>query len=325
MGEILLKALRERERRGEAIGAKAVLDRAEEQLNGEISTRLFRPDSPSGGLDRVPSPIVALSAAAIVLLVALATASLLRFGFTSAEAPSTEPVQQVSTTQPTEQVSTTQPVAIVAPPPETMWERIVDEAFSPGAIWAVASTDDVIVAVGEVPDPDDYSISLDYEYPDGVVWVSTDGYSWERIDDEAVFAGDGSQLLDDVAVGPLGFVASGFEWPDAALWFSPDGYEWHKVLVDDLGTPNVAIGFVVVAGGPGWVAANLDWGRIDNVALMDDPDNFGVIDDPSNLVFVSEDGLEWRKVEDVAAIDEFVAFVESAERSAGNSTSWIIR
>jgi hypothetical protein len=179
-----------------------------------------------------------------------------------------------------------------------MWERIDDDAFSPGAIWGIASNDDVIVAVGEVPDPADVSSILG-ERLDGVVWVSTDGHAWERIDDEPVFGGQGVEFLADVVSGPLGFVASGMEWPDAALWFSPDGYEWHKVLVDDLGTAAEPDGLVVVAGGPGWVAVKEESRRVS--------------EDPGGVIFVSEDGLEWTRVEGAAAIDEFVALVESVE------------
>jgi hypothetical protein len=185
---------------------------------------------------------------------------------------------------------------IVVPPPETTWERIVDEAFAPGMIWAVASTDDVIVAIGEMPDPLDVS-TLQDEAPDGVVWVSADGRSWDRIDDESVFGGSGAQILHEIISGPLGFIASGQDGADAVLWFSPDGYDWAKVLVDDLGTPGAVDGLVVVADGPGWVA------------IYDD-------DDPGEVVFVSPDGFEWTRIDDQVAAREYVGVVEASDGSA---------
>ncbi len=219
-------------------------------------------------------------------------------GQESASEPSTPPVTvaPVAVAEESVPTPTSPPETAVVPPPETTWERIDDDAFAPGIIWAIASTEDVIVAVGEVSDPTDVS-SITGERLNGVVWVSTDGHAWERIDDETVFAGEGAQFLDNVVTGQLGIVASGYEWPDAALWFSPDGYVWHKALVDDLGTPGEVDGLAVVAGGPGWVAISAD-GPTGAVSTGD-------------VVFVSEDGLTWTRIDEATRATELVKLVES--------------
>jgi hypothetical protein len=187
-------------------------------------------------------------------------------------------------------------VPVVVPPPGTSWERVVDAALQEGEIWAVANTDDVIVAAGDVYDPTEVS-TLQGESTNAVVWVSTDGRSWERIDNEAVFGGPGSQILWEVVTGPGGIIATGQDGADAALWFSPDGYQWEKVLVDDLGTPGAVDELSVISGEPGWVAIEND-------------------DDPGDAVFVSSDGIEWSRIENPTAIQDYVARSESSVRQA---------
>ena len=198
---------------------------------------------------------------------------------------------------------TTVPVTLSAP--DTTWERIDDDALIDGWILTIASNDDVIVAggavydivaAGGVYDPYD-SGSLKSDYTEGVVWVSQDGRSWDRIDDRDIFGGDGFQVLWDVIAGPLGFMASGLDGADAALWFSPDGYDWKEVLVHDLGTPGEMDQFVVAPGESGWIAIDGD-------------------DHPGDFVFVSPDGYEWTRISDPAAAAKYVSVVESYEEPA---------
>jgi hypothetical protein len=126
-----------------------------------------------------------------------------------------------------------------------------------------------------------------------VVWVSADGRSWERIDDESTFGSDNYTILWDVAAGPVGFVATGQDHIDAALWFSPDGHEWEKVLVDDLGNSRELTHLTVAATSLGWVAMEGD-------------------DDPGDFVFVSRDGFRWEQINDPAAAMDYVHAVAAS-------------
>jgi hypothetical protein len=99
--------------------------------------------------------------------------------------------------------------------------------------------------------------------PDAAVWVSADGYTWTRIDDEAVFGGPGNQGIGSVAAGGPGLVAVGSDHSggdnDAAVWVSADGYTWTRI--DDeavFGGPGDQGMISVAAVGPGLVAAGSD-------------------------------------------------------------------
>lgn len=176
------------------------------------------------------------------------------------------------------------------PGPELEWERIESEALNPGLIWAVTSSDEVIVAVGEVQ----YFVDVEPtfgETPNGVIWVSTDAVEWTRIDDPEIFGGDGIQIVWDVVVGPTGFVASGEDGRNSVLWFSADGYAWQRVFDDDLGTPGAVEDLVVGSGGPGWIAAAIEWGPTSS---------------PTGVYLTSVDGIDWVTVsdpEEAAALD----------------------
>ena len=172
------------------------------------------------------------------------------------------------------------PEALPVPGPGMEWERIESEALDPGFIWAVTSSDDLIVAVGEVQ----YFVDVDPafgETPNGVVWASADGVEWTRIDDPGIFGGDGPQIISDVVAGPSGFIASGDDGANSVLWFSADGYTWQRVFED-------MAGLVVASDGPGWIAA-----EIEEDAL-------------TGVYFTSADGINWMTVsdpEEAAALD----------------------
>ena len=164
------------------------------------------------------------------------------------------------------------------------WTRIDDEAVFGGPgdqqINSVTAGRPGLVATGWNRSEDD---------TDGLVWVSADGDSWTRIDDEAIFGGPGGQLIWSVTAGGPGLIAAGYEtsgddW-DAAVWVSADGYTWTRVPHDEavFGGPGNQVIRSVTAGGPGLVAAGHSGpGGATDVAA----------------VWVSADGYTWTRVHD---------------------------
>ena len=71
---------------------------------------------------------------------------------------------------------------------------------------------------------------------DALVWISTDGIRWQRLDDRGVFGGQGSQLINAVAAGPRGVVAVGREEIGGeinyAVWYAGNGVDWSRVPAD---------------------------------------------------------------------------------------------
>ncbi len=169
------------------------------------------------------------------------------------------------------------------------WEQVPhDEAAfgGPGIQWmnGVTVGGPGLVAVG-IDDPEG-SHAVGFMDPDAAVWVSADGYAWERIPhDETLFGGpEGQRMMNVAAAGP-GLVAIGSDyqdgssWPDGAVWVSPDGYAWERV--DDPAIFGGAGGqeiLGVAAGGPGVVAV----GSADSYAKA--------------AVWVSADGYTWERI-----------------------------
>ncbi len=114
----------------------------------------------------------------------------------------------------------------------------------------------------------------------GAVWVSPDGFVWDKIDDPTVFTpsdtawgGQGNfQWINDVTAGPLGVVAVGSDGSERAVWVSLDGLDWSRITSEELGDSNGSLK-AVAYGGPGYVAVG-------------------------SGVWVSEDGMTWTRVED---------------------------
>ena len=98
----------------------------------------------------------------------------------------------------------------------------------------VAANESLVVAVGDAFSADENAMR------DGLVWISADGRSWERVSDPDDFDFGGTGLNTVVAAGP-GFVAGGSTcdteerctagWR-AGLWTSVDGRDWLRVPHD---------------------------------------------------------------------------------------------
>jgi hypothetical protein len=68
----------------------------------------------------------------------------------------------------------------------------------------------------------------------GVVWTSSDGLEWQRLEhDDAVFGTDsGIIVINSVAAGGPGLVAVGWDGGQdaAAFWTSTDGIDWQRIV-----------------------------------------------------------------------------------------------
>jgi hypothetical protein len=121
---------------------------------------------------------------------------------------------------------------------------------------AIAAVDSRLVAVGFEP-----------HAAGAAVWTSSDGLSWDRVPDDAVFAAAGMTAV--VAGGP-GFVAVGWAGQPgdrAAVWTSVDGRKWTRVAdAPDLAGAQMqsivrlGTGFVAVGWGSDGAAA---WTSVD--------------------------------------------------------------
>ena len=204
------------------------------------------------------------------------------------------------------------------------WERIADLAVfgGPGdqTLNAVTAGGPGLVAVGTDTSGGDI---------DAAVWVSADGYQWERVPhDEAVFGGSWDQVMDSVTAFDSGLVAVGFDgssWPgNGAVWLSANGYAWTRLSRDasGLGGEGYQALRTVITGGPGLVAAGMEerltedgvsvgWPRGDaapgvvetGVAMMRGQTTLGSAvrrGEPTldGMVWVSPDGRSWDRVGD---------------------------
>jgi hypothetical protein len=87
----------------------------------------------------------------------------------------------------------------------------------------VADTGELLVALGY----DDVEGNKD-----GALWVSRDGLSWSRLEEESVFRGTGDEEVSRVVApervpdGAPPIIAAGSFGSDAAIWYSEDGQTW---------------------------------------------------------------------------------------------------
>jgi len=212
-----------------------------------------------------------------------------------------------------------------------VWTRVDDAALGRGddqllQMLSVMAGGPGLVAVGGAWTADESA----------AVWVSPDGYTWERVPhDEAVFGGPGDQQMNSVTVGGPGLVAVGWDQStgdqDAAVWVSPDGYAWTQVEDPDLTGFAMDEMTSVISGGPGLVAVGsalsgsvaavwtspdgLDWTRVYGEEFPGGWGPSGIrqvvaggpglvavgvevgFDNWDGAVWVSNDGLAWERVE----------------------------
>ena len=63
---------------------------------------------------------------------------------------------------------------------------MIDESLLNGTVWALAHNEEVLVAVGDDSRPTMGWLGPD-DSPNVIVWVSSDGQTWSRIEDPTVF------------------------------------------------------------------------------------------------------------------------------------------
>lgn len=290
--------------RGEPAGAETVLQRA----RGELA-----PVKPASASRKRPlgwrRGLLAAAASAVGVLLVIGIVWL------AEPFSGTEPSQPVATVAPVE--PSTPPPAIEEPPvvaPEppqvvddpvvetptlgaasVAWTRLDDATGALGGegdqfLQAVVEGGPGFVAVGaECPGHCPMltadgrpSVGLGLDDWTAAVWVSADGASWDRVEgDEALFGGEGDQVMMDVVAGGPGLVAVGWtdhgfftggmtdrfgDYPeevgllDGEVWVSSDGIAWERVSDPTgafTGPGNQRIEAVVV-GGPGLVAVGFE-------------------------------------------------------------------
>jgi len=215
--------------------------------------------------------------------------------------PTTDMVQPTPSTTVAETSTTTiaEPTAIDL----VSVERVTDDSLEKYGmrIWDLAVGGPGIVAVGEVETGGE-------AWMDAVVLVSSDGRSWDRVDDPELFGGDGWDELHAVWSSPVGLIAQGrdSEATDGEIvWYaSTDGINWSLVTDEDLDKAwarESRIGdtwIEFLEGGPGWVAALY---RDSDGAERSVNATMGCFGYPSREcenpvlleVLVSSDGIDW--------------------------------
>lgn len=149
--------------------------------------------------------------------------------------------------------------------PGAVWARAYPSSSGRGSMASVVAGGPGLVGVGDAAGQ-------------AVVWVSTDGYTWD-----AIQVGPGA--LHSVTAGGPGLVGVGAAEGQAAVWVSTDGYAWDTIQLG----PGAL--YSVVAGGPGLVAVGR--GEGDERPTGTPP-----------AVWVSADGHAWTRVRDEIAFDE---------------------
>lgn len=157
-------------------------------------------------------------------------------------------------------------------------EQVSADQWSAGPFMvAVVGGGPGLVAAGVT----DYGLGMD-----AAVWTSRDGHTWQRVPHDTAVFGDGlaveaaqsSQVIADLAAGPLGILGVGSSGRpgdyDAAAWLWPDGLDWRRASLDPEGMGGAGdqfmrsvvqteAGAVAVGGASGAAAA---WTTVDGVS-----------------------------------------------------------
>lgn len=166
------------------------------------------------------------------------------------------------------------------------WVRVPDEnkVFSePGGQEAlsVTASKSGVVAVGSAE-----------SYENAAVWLSADGYAWNRVPhDEAVFGGRGKQEMVAVVAQGRRLVATGADGSsgddDVIVWTSDDGYTWTRIQDKE------------AFGSPGNQSAScMSIWKKTLILLSGDESNGDFVP----VIWSSPDGSIWTRIDDGSAL-----------------------
>jgi hypothetical protein len=162
------------------------------------------------------------------------------------------------------------------------WQRISHPALTESKVqemWGVTHSGSAVTAVG-------LSAESDNEW-DAAVWVSSDGYGWERVSRDSLTTPGTGGIPDDheptVVIGPNGFVAIGNEaqGENHAIWHSADGNNWEQVRDSSLPQDDSVWLVAVTATDNRYVA-------VGNSLQPEANDDV--------VVWLSDDGLTWNQI-----------------------------
>ena len=159
---------------------------------------------------------------------------------------------------------------------------------------------------------------------EGIVWLSSDGRTWERSPASAetdlgtYFPTSGPEVgMFDVASGGPGIVAIGYSYRDrvdATAWFSPDGATWQRVV---LATADLARVSAVAWNGSSFVVVGQDRGDWNGTkagfarAMM------------RAAAWTSPDGVVWTQVPHADALDAG-DFIDTLEDPVGGGMNDVV-
>lgn len=187
------------------------------------------------------------------------------------------------------------------------WQRVESPSFGAGeddppgqrgTQWMsdVATVGDRVVAVG-------------YEAYSAAVWVSVDGFGWERVIDEDLPLQTNGSYMNAVAAHDGGYLAVGRHESDAGVWLSADGVDWTQVMDDDLlgdSDGQVQLWDVEVFGGGFLAVGSRGW---------ENPGSAGLF---APFVAISVDGRSWDSIPVVEAGSGEQGLAVPAETSGRN-------
>jgi hypothetical protein len=162
------------------------------------------------------------------------------------------------------------------------WQRVSHPALTESKaqeMWGITRSASDLTAVG-------FSMEVDLE-PDAAVWVSSDGYRWDRTSQDSLTTPSGDWIPDDndptVVYGPNGYVATGGDIRDGghAVWHSTDGRNWEQIPDSSLPKDDSVLLAAIAATDDGYVVVG---------------HRFQPNEDSDVVVWLSEDGFTWTEV-----------------------------
>jgi len=176
------------------------------------------------------------------------------------------------------------------------WARVRGQGDLTGTVQSEARIWDMTVVNGSL-------VAVGTRGDDGAIWASSDGTSWDLVSDPNIFGGAGRQEVTAVVDTRDGPIAVGIDWgreqinflgrgmvdrPAAALWTSDDGLTWQRIHQDTLGRSD----FEEIADVAAWSSGYVAVGRTASGSNLG-----GSFDDGEPAVWLSNDRLDWERVE----------------------------